>query len=405
MDEDTSGQERPAAEGVSRRQIIKGGLFGGAALIGLPAILDACSSDSSSTASTAPSSSGGAPGSFSSDTLNLFTWSSYDDPPWIKEYEQSRGVTVNVQYIGSVPEGFAKTKANPAAYDIVLATSSFVQQYSAADLIIPIDESQVPNIKNIVPGLDWRPATNWNGTNYGIIYNWGDEPMCWLTDKTTIADNASWGTMWDPQYEGVVSLVDDPTTFMPTIPIYLGFPNPFDLDSSQMSQMQDKLFALRGNVTHVTASIDDQTSDFANGQVVMGVLYNISTQVVLKDQGIDMKQIIPTEGAAAWSDNYVITKESGAKKLDLVYDFINYTLDIPWQARFAATSGNTGILSYDEATSPAAVDAGMTKQALDATLIPYTRDPEIFTKLHLGEEIPNLDEWLNMWNEFKLGLS
>ena len=117
-----------------------------------------------------------------------------------------------------------------------------------------------------------------------------------------------------------------------------------------------------------------------------------------------MKQIIPSEGAAAWSDNYVITKESGAKKLDLVYDFINYTLDVRWQARFAATSGNTGILSYEEATSPAAVDAGMTKQALDATLIPYTQDPEIFTKLHLGEEIPNLDEWLNMWNEFKLGL-
>jgi spermidine/putrescine-binding protein len=377
----------------------------------LPAVLDACSSDSADDSSSSAPGSGpattgasGATGGFSSDVLNLFTWSSYDDPPWIKEYEQSRGVKVNVQYIGSVPEGFAKTKANPAAYDIVLATSSFVQQYAAADLIIPVDESKAPNIKNIVPGLDWRPATMWNDTNYGIIYNWGDEPMCWLTDKTTIADDASWSTMWDPQYEGVVSLVDDPTTFMPTIPIYLGFPDPFVLDSSQMSQMQDKLFALRGNVTHVTASIDDQTADFANGQVVMGVLYNISTQVVLKDQGIDMKQIIPSEGAAAWSDNYVITKASGAQKLDLVYDFINYTLDIPWQARFAATSGNTGILSYEEATSPAAVDAGMTEEALNATLIPYTQNPDIFTKLHLGEEIPNLDEWLNMWNEFKTGL-
>jgi spermidine/putrescine transport system substrate-binding protein len=407
VDEDTRGQDRRAAEGMSRRQVLRSGLFGGAALIGLPAILDACSSsdsNSNSTSSPAPASSGGAPSSFSSDTLNLFTWSSYDDPPWIKEYEQSRGVTVNVQYIGSVPEGFAKTKANPAAYDIVLATSSFVQQYAQADLIIPVDESKVPNIQNIVPGLDWRPATKWNDTNYGIVYNWGDEPMCWLTDKTTIADDASWSTMWDPKYEGVVSLVDDPTTFMPTIPIYLGFPNPFALDSSQMSQMQEKLFALRGNVTHVTASIDDQTNDFANGQVMMGVLYNISTQVVLKDQGIDMKQIIPSEGAAAWSDNFVITKGSGAQKLDLVYDFIDYTLSVPWQARFAATSGNTGILSYEEATSPEAVDAGMTKQALDATLIPYTKDPNLFTKLHLGEEIPNLDEWLNMWNEFKLGL-
>lgn len=387
---------------LSRRQALKAGLFGGAAMLGLPAILDACSSSSSVSASTAPS--GGGPGSFSSDVLNLFTWSSYDDPPWIKEYEQSRGVTVNVQYIGSVPEGFAKTKANPSAYDIVWATSSFVQVYANAGLIIPVDESKVPNIKNIVAGLDWRSATMNNGTNYGIIYNWGDEPMCWLTDKTSIADNASWGTMWDPKYKGVVSLVDDPTTFMPTIPIYLGFPNPFDLDSSQMKQMQDKLFALRGNVTHVTASIDDQTNDFANGQVTMGVLYNISTQVALKNQGISLKQIIPAEGAAAWSDNMVITKASGANKLDLVYDFINYSLSVAWQARFAAASGNTGILSYEEATSPEAQAAGMTKTALSATLIPYTQDPNIFQKLHLGQEIPNLADWLNMWNEFKLGL-
>ena len=229
--------------------------------------------------------------------------------------------------------------------------------------------------------------------------------MCWLNAKTDIAPDASWATMWDPKYKGVVSIVDDATTFMPTIPIYLGFPNPFSLDSAQMKQMHDKLFALRGNLTHLTASIDDQTTDFANGQVVMGVLYNISTQVVLRKQGVAMTQIIPKEGAAAWSDNMVITKGSGAQKLDLVYDFMNYSLSVPWQARFASTSGNTGILSYEEATSPEAQKAGMTKEALATTLIPYLKEgPSLFEKLHLGQEIPNLDEWLNMWNEFKLGL-
>jgi spermidine/putrescine transport system substrate-binding protein len=401
MEEDPRRADLSDGKGISRRQVITRGVLGGVTLLGLPAILDACSSSSNEGANP----SGGASGSFSSDVLNIYTWSSYDDPPWIKEYEQSRGVKVNVQYIGTVDEGFSKTKANPSAYDIVWATSSFVQEYARAGLIIPVDESRAPNIKNIVPGLDWRSATEFEGTNYGIIYNWGDEPLCWLTQKANIPDNASWSELWNPAYKGVVSIVDDPTTFMPTIPIYLGFSNPFDLDDSQMKQMHDKLMALRGQLSHLTASIDDQTSDFANGQVEMGVLYNISTQVVLQKQGIPMKQIIPREGAAAWSDNMVITKGSGAQKLDLVYDFINNSLSIPWQARFAATSGNTGILSYEEATSPEAVQAGMTKEALSATLIPYTQDPAIFKKLHLGQEIPNLDEWLNMWNEFKLGIS
>ena len=39
-----------------------------------------------------------------------------------------------------------------------------------------------------------------------------------------------------------------------------------------------------------------------------------------------------------------------SKKADSVYKFINHTLELPWMARFAASSGGAGILGYEQAT-------------------------------------------------------
>lgn len=396
-------------KGYTRRQLVKAGLFGGAALVTAP-LLAACggsetASPATETGAAAPAGEGAPVTSgFSSDTLNIFTWSSYHDPPWLKEYEESRGVKVNTQLFGSVPEGFAKVQADPGAFDLVLATSGWIESYVDADLLIPIDESTVPNMANITQEFPWRDATTYQDQNWGIVYNWGDEPLCWLPDKVQ-PDPDSWNVLWDPTYKGRVSMVDDPTTILPFIPLTLGFADPYNLTAEQFAQFEQKLNELRPQLTHVSASIDDQTADFANGQVYLGVLYNISTQVKLSEQGIELKQTIPVEGTPTWSDNYVITKASGANKLDLVYDFVNYTLSTQWQARFIATSTNTGTLSLEEAKSPEAVGAGLTEEALNKTLLPLTAQGEtFFGKLSLLRRVPNLDEWLNAWNEFKLGL-
>jgi spermidine/putrescine transport system substrate-binding protein len=395
----TDPMQDPTNPQFTRRHALGLAAVGAVALAGL----NGCGGDSGGSSSTATTGGAAAsPDSFKGETLNVFTWSGYHDKKWIAEYEKLRGVTVNTQLFGSVPDGFAKVRANPDGFDLVLATSGWVENYADAGIIVPIDETKIPNMKNITPQLKWRDATEYKGKNYAVIYNWGDEPLCWIPGK--VATPSSWRALYDPQYKGKVSLVDDPTTVMPFIPIMLGFPNPYKLTDAQFAQMKKALMDLRGQVTHVSASIDDQTSDFGNGQVTLGVLYNIGTQVKLREDGITLKQVIPKEGAAAWSDNYVLTK-AGDKKAALAYDFMNYTLTVPWQARFAAETSNTGILTLEEATSPAAVKAGLTKKALATTLLPYTAaGPAFFEKIKLLQRVPNVEQWLEAWNEFKTGL-
>jgi hypothetical protein len=79
------------------------------------------------------------------------------------------------------------------------------------------------------------------------------------------------------------------------------------------------------------------------------------------------------QGVPAWSDNYAITKAAGAKKLDVIHEFINYTYSLPYKTRFAAVTGNNGVLTYARARSSVARAAGLNKKKLGFTMIPLTK--------------------------------
>ena len=74
---------------------------------------------------------------------------------------------------------FAKVKASPGQFDIIYNTAGWYDQYVQSDLIMPIDESKVPNVKEISDAFPWRDATSVEGTNYGILYTWGAQPLGW----------------------------------------------------------------------------------------------------------------------------------------------------------------------------------------------------------------------------------
>ncbi|MCV7224651.1 ABC transporter substrate-binding protein, partial [Mycolicibacterium komossense] len=212
--------------------------------------------------------------------------------------------------------------------------------------------------------------------------------------------------LWDPAFAGKVSIFDDPTSVLPMIPLALGMSDPYNLNAAQFTQVQDKLNALRPQIKRLTSGFNDQTTQFANGEATIGYLNNIASVAALKKDGKDLEvnnQV--KQGVPAWSDNYAITK-AGAAKSDSVYKFINYTMTVPWQARFIAASGNSGTLSLEQAKSPDAVSAGLTPELLDATLIPATASGDaFFNGLKFFQPVEDLNKRVETWNQFKLGIT
>jgi spermidine/putrescine-binding protein len=165
--------------------------------------------------------------------------------------------------------------------------------------------------------------------------------------------------------------------------------------------------ALRPQIKRLTSGFDDQTAQLASGEAIIAYLNNIASVGAVKKAGqVLVVNNLVKQGTPAWSDNMAITKQGGANKLDAVYQFMNESLSLPWQARFISSSGNSGTLNYDQATSDEAVSAGLTKAQLDATLIPATRDGKaFFDKMIFFQAVEDLAKRLDLWNQFKLGVS
>jgi spermidine/putrescine-binding protein len=351
-----------------------------------------------------------------SDTLNVLSWETYHDQAWLDEFTDETGIEVNVVNVGSADEMFAKVKSAPEQWDLALVTAGWYDNYANADLLEPIDESKVEALDSMNLGFDWQGAASSDGTLYGVLYNWGNQPLAWLDGtvddpaldqyKNEEGQPADWNILWDPAFKGKVSLFDDPTSVLPMIPLALGYEDPYNLTDEQFAAVEKKLFELRPQLKRLTSGFNDQTDQFASGEASIGYLNNIASAGAVADAGqkLEVNNIVE-QGVPAWSDNYSITKEGGAKKLDAAYEFINYTMTLPWQARFVANSGNNGILDYDQATSQEAQDAGLTQDVVDATLLPSTRDGDaFFSKMLFFQPVEDLDRRVELWNEFKLGL-
>ena len=189
------------------------------------------------------------------------------------------------------------------------------------------------------------------------------------------------------------------------IALAAGVKDPYNWTDADYTTVKAKLDALRPQLKRLTSGYDDQTNQFATGEANIGYLNIQSVVGGVAEAGKELdvnhqvKQTTP-----AWSDNYAITTV-GAAKGQPVYDFINCTLETPYQARFVATSLNSGILDYDQATSAEAIAAGLTAEKLADTMIPATQQGDaFFQSMNFFKTVENLEKRLDLWNEFKLGL-
>ena len=82
-------------------------------------------------------------------TLLLANWADYSDPKDYKAYTKALGPKVTVEGYGSNDELIAKMSAGGSAYDVVVPSASYVPECIQKGLLMPLDHSLIPNLKNL----------------------------------------------------------------------------------------------------------------------------------------------------------------------------------------------------------------------------------------------------------------
>ena len=295
-----------------RRSLLKGV---GAAAIGMSfAGLAACGkTDSSSKAGAKIASTGEEP------KLNFYNWDTYIGETTLADFKGASGVDVNMSLFANNDELFAKLRAGNPGFDVIVPSNDFVERMVLADMIVPLDHTLIPNMKNIDPAfidVAYDP-----GRKYSMPYTWLVLGIGYRKSKVKETPN-SWKPLFDSdQYKGRIALLSEAGDLFRLYGKYLGKSvnalTPADIKTIEAMMIKQKPF--------VKAYHEDNGQDLlAKGEVDLVVEYNGDiAQKMAEDD--DLAFVIPNEGSQFNSDALCIPK--GAPRPKNAHAFINYLLD------------------------------------------------------------------------------
>ena len=290
------------------------------------------------------------------ENLRVLAWDGYADQDWVKDFTQETGIGVDVVFIGSDDEIWAKIKGSEGQdFDVFAVNTAQLQRYIKAGLVTPIDVAQLPNQKEVLPrfrDLEAVGGVTKDGNVYGIPFCFDSIGLIYDTDKVKTPP-ASMTVLWDPQYQGKVLAYDNGEHNFSFTALTLGYGDPFHLSDEQMAAVKDKLVELKRNVLSFYTTADEAQQIYNNNDVAL-IWANYGQQQLkaLQATGAHVAYVNPSEGALAWLDNWVISK--GVRDQAAAEKWINFMVgkkvgaELSERTGFGNTVTETGSAGADD---------------------------------------------------------
>lgn len=253
------------------------------------------------------------------NTLTIFNWGEYIDPDLLDQFEEETGIHVVYETFDSNEAMMTKVQQGGTKYDVAVPSEYMIEKMKAENLLIPLDQSLLPNLKNIDPyflDLAFDP-----GNEFSIPYFWGTVGVVYNPNLIGDLTFDSWDDLWDPTLKEKVFLVDGAREVIGMGLNSLGY-SLNSLDNSELRQATDKLIKLSPNVKAIIG--DEITPLMVNNEAAVALTWSgQAADMMWENEELDYA--VPKEGSNLWFDNMVIPKTS--KNIEGAHAFINFMLD------------------------------------------------------------------------------
>jgi spermidine/putrescine transport system substrate-binding protein len=318
--------------------------------------------------------------------LNLLSWEGYADPEWVQDFEKANNVKVNVTYMGSDDELFAKLRAGQGmTYDAVATNVANLQPLVDSGLIVPLDPAKIPNYDKLLPAFKNKYSVLDNKL-YSVPFTWGTINPFYNADEITTPP-AGYEDLWDPKYKGKVLLSEDAGINIATAAILLGY-DPYNLTDAQMEEVKAKLIDLKHNARAFYTGFQDGANLMISKEAIIGMSQDLSQGKMIRDKGVNVVDYFP-KGSLIWVDSWAMTK-GGEKKKALVEAWLNHELSVDTQKKHVEKYYRGGVNSD-------------LVPVLDPAIIKGTHmdDMGMFDRLTLMRNPESWEKRLKLWNEVK----
>ena len=259
---------------------------------------------------------------FAEKELRLYIWSEYIDPAIVKSFEKQFNCKVLVDLYESNEEMTAKLLAGGVSqYDIVVPSGYAVKSMLQQKLLMKLDKSKIPNLKNVDSQFARMPSDPQG--DYSVPYQWGTIGILYHTEKVKNF-RPSWKMVLGDQANGAFLLMDSTREMLGSVLIFMG-KSPNTADKKEIAAAAKLLMQTKRNKDFrgFEGGIGGKNQVIA-GTAAMAVTYNGDAVRGMADNP-KTAFVNPEEGGLIWVDSMAITAK--APNAELAHQFVNYILD------------------------------------------------------------------------------
>jgi spermidine/putrescine transport system substrate-binding protein len=261
---------------------------------------------------------GGSGGGPEEKVLNFYNWSDYVAESTIPDFEKQTSIKVTQDFFSSNEDLLAKLQAGGTGYDVIVPSDYMVAIMIKSDVVQKLDMSQIPNSKNVgkeYEGLSYDPKNE-----YSLPYQWGTTGI--LYNKKEIGQlPESWDPLWDTEFEGEMSMLNDTRETLGAALYKLGY----SVNTTDTGELQEAADELKKQKPLLRGYFDSTEARplVQNGDLLLGHVFSGDAFLALSENP-DLDYIVPKPAATRWTDNMCIP--NGAEHPQNAHKFINYIL-------------------------------------------------------------------------------
>ena len=269
--------------------------------------------------------------------LNIYNWSDYLAPDTIPNFEKETGIKVRYDIFDSNEILHAQLVARKTGYDIVVPSSNWAKLQIDGGLFQKLDKTQLPNWKNLDPGILKQMEAFDPGNAYLVDWLWSYTTVGINVDKvkkalgsTPMPDNA-WDLVFDAKYTSKlkscgITMLDAASEVFPIALHYLG-KDPYSKNPADYQAAFDMLKKVRPDVKRFNSG--GQIEDLASGQVCVALGwagdFNLARKRSIENKlAQNIVALVPKTGGLLFMDTMAITAD--AAHPSNAHKFINYIL-------------------------------------------------------------------------------
>lgn len=251
--------------------------------------------------------------------VNVYVWGGVIPNSLIQKFEKETGIKVHFSTYDSNETMYTRLKASQkGVYDIILPSAYYVERMKKQNLIIKLDKTKIPNLKNLDPGFQNNPYDPHN--NHSVPLTWGATGI-FYNSKWINYNITSWQDLWLDKWKNQLLLLDDPREVFSGALLSLGF-NPNDNNPVHIKKAYEKLLQLIPNIKLFAS--DNLQSILIDEDALLGITWNGDAFKAYQENSA-INFIYPKEGFVMWVDCLAIPAK--APHLNEAYEFINFFLN------------------------------------------------------------------------------